>query len=846
VYLLLATLIACGLVSSGPSVLDAPEPDFVAARPAPRSPSGWSLAAHPEAMRDVQIPDSVRPDGHPATATFQPIGHFKYRDRARKADIYAAPLPVHSNLLSTRLKGTHSFGSGSPPDFSLRGPGGVYRFERGAKGPRTFGFTREHLLIGVPAGDPAPTVEQIEITFPTASERENTLNLATSDLSPTDFAIRALNIDRTTHHGVLLPAPARATWTVPVPEGGVLTFKANILPPVIVADTASDGASIVVEILEEDGAQEVHRAPLTVDAWTDHRISLAPWAGQSVSLRLRTETGEQGDFDYVFLADPTVYTPTDTPRRVMLVFIDTLRPDHMGLYGYERPTTPNIDRWARQGAVFENARTVAPWTLPSARAVLSGRQPEAWYDEANLPEILSGAGYHTEAIVANAFLSEPFDMDRGWSVYRYHHLLEAHDVVADAKKVLASYPDRDLFMMVHFMDPHLPYSETRGYRGMFAGSKPESLRAVSRRELVKVTEKHPDFEAIRQHVIDRYDQNIRMVDDNLITLLEALGRDATVVLFSDHGEEFWEHGYFEHGHNFHDELLRVPLIIRSPRMAAGRFAAPTSLLDVTPTVLELEGITHPIEDAHSLVPLAFGDPDAASPLETRAQAFGRPLYFGDGWAVLDSGKKWVSRYGEQKLFDLSPDPAEQHNVASKSNLGRYPDALQTALGRDVKRAWRVSLATQRRHQAVTVRLTHPDGIDAAWAAYDPRGRTAGTHVSVVDGALEITQPSGAEMPEEVFVIPRGEATETTGLTVEMKGRNLLLLGLVDKNQTLAPTPTPFLRTEENDARVEIDFAIVPMPGGVAVSGYHEDMEAQLRELGYLEDDEETGAGDDED
>jgi len=798
-------------------------------------------------MRDVDIPDSVRPDRLPATETFHPTGHFKYRDNVRKTDIYAAPLPVHSNLLSTRLKGTHSFGSGSPTDFVLRGRDGAYRFERGAKAPRSFGFTRQHLLVGVPAGDPAPRVDEIQITFPTASKRENALNLATSGQSPIDFTLRSLNIDRTTHAGVFLPAPAQATWTVPVPERGVLTFKANILPPVIVTNTYSDGASIVVEVLGEDGVEEVHRAALTPDQWTDQRVSLARWAGQTVSLRLRTETGAHGQFDYVFLADPTVYTPSEHPRRVVLVFIDTLRPDHMGLYGYKRPTTPKIDRWAGQAAVFENARTVAPWTLPSARSVLSGRQPEAWYDEANLPEIMSAAGYHTEAIVANAFLSEPFHMDRGWSVYRYQHLLEAPDVVTSAMGIVDAYPDRDLFMMVHFMDPHLPYDERRGYQKLFAGPKPKSLRAVSRRELVKIDQGHPDFDAIRQHVIDRYDQNIRMVDDYVITLLEGLGREATVVLFSDHGEEFWEHGYFEHGHNFHDELLRVPLIIRSPRMPAGRFPEPTSLLDVTPTVLEIEGISHAIDGSHSLVPLAFDDADAAAPLLSRGQAFGRPLYFGDGWAVLQADQKWISRYGEQKLFDLGADPAERNNIGPKRPLDPYPEALQAALGRDVKRAWRLSLSTQRRHQEVRVRVTHPEGIATAWAAYDPRGRTAGTTVSVSDDALLIVQPSGVEMPEEVFIIPNGDANQTTGLTVEMTGRNLMLLGLVAEDRDLSASRSLLLSSEDSDARVEIDFAIVPMPGGVEVSGYHEDMEAQLRELGYIEDEpiDQRGPGTDE-
>ena len=836
--LLLSFLIGCGPVSSGPSVIDEPESTDIAHRPQPRAASGWALASHPQAMHDVEVPDSVRPANEEAQASFRPKGHFMYRGNTRNTDIYAIPLPVHSNLLSTRLKGTHSFGSGSPPDFSLATPDGPFRFERGAKARGSFGFTRDHLLVGVASGTQAPLASDFQITFPTAAERENALNLSSSGLSVEDFTLRSLNIDRTTHAGVFLPAPGSATWTVPVPANGVLTFKANVLPPVIVSEVTSDGATVVVEVLGDGEPTEVHRADLDVDAWSPQRLSLSPWAGQTVELRIRTETGERGDFDYVFLSDPTVYTPSQTPRRVMLVFVDTLRPDHMSLYGYARPTTPTLDAWAGQGTVFEGARTVAPWTLPSARSALSGRQPEDWYDEQNLPEILSAAGYHTEAIVANAFLSEPFDMDRGWSEYSYQHLLEAPDVVRTAKAVIDSYPDRDLFMMVHFMDPHLPYDEPRPYKKMFAGPKPESLRAVSRRELVKIDAKHPDFSEIRQHVIDRYDQNIRMVDDALLPLLDAAGRDATVVLFSDHGEEFWEHGYFEHGHNFHDELLNIPLVIRSPKLPAGRIQAPTSILDIAPTVLEIEGIGHTIDGAHSLVPLAFGDADARAPLEARGQAFGRPLYFGDGWAVLQGGKKWISRYGEQKLFDLGADAAETKNIAAATELSGYPEALQKALGREVKRGWRLSLTTARRHRDVSVKVTHPDGIAAAWRGYDPRGRTDGTTMTVTDGILQIAQPSGAEMPDEIFVVPAGTANRPTGLTVELTAHEVSLVEAILDDQDLQATRTPLLSVEDSGVRIEIDFAVVPMPGGVEVSAYHEDMDAQLRALGYVEDETE--------
>ncbi|MCP4223559.1 MAG: hypothetical protein GY773_09480, partial [Actinomycetia bacterium] len=201
-----------------------PDPAVAVERPPVRKPTSWALAYHPEAMHNIKIPDSVRPDGQAAATVFRPTGKLKYNKAFRKVEIYSTPLPVHSNLLSTRLKGTHSFGSGSPPDFEMSGPDGEFRFDRGAKARMSLGFTRDSLLIGLPAGTSPPEAAELQSEFPTATKRENSLNLTTSGLTPEEFILRSLPIDRTTHHGVFLPAPGQATWTVPVPNDGVLAF----------------------------------------------------------------------------------------------------------------------------------------------------------------------------------------------------------------------------------------------------------------------------------------------------------------------------------------------------------------------------------------------------------------------------------------------------------------------------------------------------------------------------------------------------------------------------------------------------------------------------------------------
>ncbi|MFT4975592.1 MAG: arylsulfatase A-like enzyme, partial [Myxococcota bacterium] len=244
--------------------------------------------------------------------------------------------------------------------------------------------------------------------------------------------------------------------------------------------------------------------------------------------------------------------PAAPPRRLVLIFVDTLRPDHMSLYGYDRQTSPVLDAWAEGAAVFTDAHSIAPWTLPSARAALSGRQPEAWDDGPVLMERLSEAGWATGAATANVFLSETLGMSRGVDRFHYSLLASAEDQVALALGFFDAHPTQDAALLLHFIDPHLPYKEPEPYRSLWAGSPPPPLN--ERYQLIELQALHvgpelPGFDAVRRHLIDRYDQNIRYVDAALAPLLDTLAPTDGVIVFSDHGEEFWEHGGFEHGHS---------------------------------------------------------------------------------------------------------------------------------------------------------------------------------------------------------------------------------------------------------------------------------------------------------
>src|SRR5690606_22121474 len=173
--------------------------------------------------------------------------------------------------------------------------------------------------------------------------------------------------------GLLLPAPGRAAWDVEVPEAAELTFRAGLVQPELAEGDRSDGARLSLEVEASGGARTLWSGSLRSGRFDLVRVDLSEHAGETVRLRVRSDPGASARYDYVFLGQPVLASRSENPRRVVLIYVDTLRPDRMSLYGHERPTSPAIDAWARGAVVFDQARSVAPWTLPSARSVVTGR-----------------------------------------------------------------------------------------------------------------------------------------------------------------------------------------------------------------------------------------------------------------------------------------------------------------------------------------------------------------------------------------------------------------------------------------------------------------------------------------
>jgi arylsulfatase A-like enzyme len=638
--------------------------------------------------------------------------------------------------------------------------------------------------------------------------------------------------------GMILPVPSTASWEVDVPPRAVVTFTASVVPNVPPTPGASEAAAVSVEVGEDGTWTEVGRVDAAKGKWESHRFDLSPWTGKRVRVRFRSFSSGRSAGGAIFLGEPALFTPRGDPKRVALIFVDTLRSDHLGIYGYERSTSPLLDRWAETAVVFEAARAPAPWTLPSVRAVLSGRQPESWYEEANLPERMAEAGFLTLAAVSNPYLAASFDMHRGWSEHTMQNKRPADALVDAAIASIEAHADRDLLLMVHFMDTHLPYREPSPYRGLWAEPEPEEAGEFARNDLLKLDPSSREFPRRRRETVDRYDQTIRFVDVELARLFTALGPDATVAFFSDHGEEFWDHGGVEHGHGFHQELLRVPLILRDPHLPPGRCGVPVTLLDVAPSVLELAGLENGGNLGRSLLDAAYGNSAALAGLEERPLAFGRPLYGGDGWGVTHRGKKWYSRGGGQFLYDLRRDPGERSNLATggRVDLSPYPAALGEALGREVRLVWRVVLLSPASSEDVVFTLHHPSGIEHAWPTYDPNERGEWSTPEVVDGALRIVQSAEKSMPRAVYVLPAGDPLDPRGLRVSLSGGGSEVTAAY-RGATLrfdGGTGTTVFRGGDDRRRFAVFFAYVPLPSGVEVPGFDPDVAEELRELGYVE------------
>lgn len=688
----------------------------------------------------------------------------------------------------------------------------------------------------------------LSLLYPRATEREAALNLDASGRDPEDFVRATVQAGRTSRSGLLLPAPAKASWDFQVPERGELYFSPSLIRPEIADAEPSDGATLSVTLTVDGTTETLWSGALVDDRFTPVKVDLAAWQGKSVTLGMATDPGPTARFDYVFVAEPVVATRKEKPQRIVLVFVDTLRPGHTSAYGYHRDTTPALERIAASGARFDNARSVAPWTLPSTRTMVTGNDPEAFDLSQTVQGRLAKEGWATAMIAANLYLGSNFGLNRDWGTHEVHLLDRANQQLDRALAWLDAHEGRDAFLLIQLMDAHLPYKEPEAYRRKYAGDPPASLprdefhRAGVVRARLKTDED-------RQYIKDRYDNNIRFTDDQLSRLYERLGPYDAVVFVSDHGEEFWDHGGFEHGHTLHDELLRVPLIVRAPGVPHGvQISEPASLLDVAPTILDIAGVSHEGLKGTSLLPAAKDAPGAREALQERDQAFGRPLYGKERWGVLADEKKYAVVGQREQVFDLVRDAVEYRNMLQrKPELApQLRERMAEALGREVVIAYRASARSTRGTVAddLTLVFDVPGGARLAWVGDDPtKSSHAVVQMSEDRTQVTATWPKPFRGSRDVWIVP-SQPIET--VTHELKVT--ATVGPIsmrhdipaDAEPTISKDGPPLLRETTGSRSWDVGFGITPVPlqGGKTLEGADDELTAELKAMGYLTDDEE--------
>ncbi len=402
----------------------------------------------------------------------------------------------------------------------------------------------------------------------------------------------------------LAPTASPVLRDLALTQGGRVRVSLRAIAGLTDADDAAAFEILRPEIVGP--ATEAHPAPSP--------IGLAS-AGKSLA------PGPEGSPPFAEMApteaarDATRSAGAALPQNILVFLVDTLRPDHLGTYGYARPTSPQLDAFANEALVFEHAWAAAPWTKPSVAAILTGLNPRQHGVNHNDQRLADGtetlarrldrAGFESAAFVTNINGSDRFGFQQGFDHFTYFpekmgserpHLPADQIVEKTLAWLDARKENEPFFLWLHVSDPHDPYSPPEAFRAAFGVPK-EPVVIAATADLQARRRDDPGGKALRQPTIDAYDAEIAATDaafGELIVGLRAQNLlDSTlVVVLSDHGEEFFEHGWWLHSRTLHEESIRIPLLMRFPDgFGAGeRSALVARHIDIMPTLLAHAGL----------------------------------------------------------------------------------------------------------------------------------------------------------------------------------------------------------------------------------------------------------------
>jgi arylsulfatase A-like enzyme len=423
--------------------------------------------------------------------------------------------------------------------------------------------------------------------------------------------------------------------------------------------------------------------------WRERRIPLGAHPDASVQLRFEARA-LRGAWSLPLWGDPTLLREAARGAGdldLVLISLDTLRADHLPSWGYPLDTAPFLTALAARGTLFEHAIAAAPSTTPSHMSLFTAQPPSVHGLLGNtalgslpreirtLGEVLHAEGFATAAVTEGGGVALHLGFERGFDVFienpspvPFRPGRQAPITFDAGLRWLRAQRDRRSFLFLHTYEVHGPYRAPDAYAGLFTPLPPGLAP-------------RPGLRPHQRPV--HYDREIRFVDDELRRLLEALEAEGRLgrtllVLTSDHGEEFLEHGWIGHGATLHEEVLRVPLLLLGPGIPAGlRISQPVGLVDLAPTLLELLGAPP--------LPAATGRSFASLLREGSGRRDDEaPALFSETWFEAGFGAEgpkpvpqpsYAVRKGSRKLvrlrdgesfrylyYDLAIDPAEQHDL----------------------------------------------------------------------------------------------------------------------------------------------------------------------------------------
>ncbi len=424
-----------------------------------------------------------------------------------------------------------------------------------------------------------------------------------------------------------------------------------------------------------------------------HDIRFAPAAiGSGVRSALRLACGPALAFGLAACGGGPPGGTAEAPRpNIVLYIVDTVRADRLGVYGYGKPTSPRLDAFAAGAVLFENAYAQSSWTRPAVASLFTGLLPPAHRtvgrrsvlpeDATTLAEILAVNGYEGMGLVRNPNVGRAFGFAQGFSRFRSEDR-ERDETMLDRVRLWLDErqgAEGPFFLFLHAIDPHGPYDPAPEFEEMFeAGGAPAHYRTV--RYLLGLNRGEVEPEPETADALSRlYDAEVAQNDrafGELLDELEARGlvEDTAVIYLSDHGEEFAEHGRWEHGLSLYEEVLRVPLVMRLPGVPPRRVEEPAQHVDVLPTLLAYLGVEAPPTDGRDLL-AARRRGDAPLDVYTHLDVDGHRAA-----SVIRGPYKLVlpqspSQGTAPMLFDLDADPGELTDLAADR-----PDIVERMLG----------------------------------------------------------------------------------------------------------------------------------------------------------------------